>query len=192
MTRLNAPVEACPRCNSADRVKLKLVLIDRADPARALDNRRSWTSDLSVSVTDLKPEFTVPGSVGQFIQGMYCIRCDVGYVPESMAKPPRPRYQAVDGGWRRSNEDGTLGPLLKRIADDPDSRDEFGGFHINSASDKAEVDEVEAARRGSELELRHGRTAHIVAATYAERAEVEGDLKAAQFWRSVSRRIERR
>ena len=121
MTTLMHPVEACPRCKAGDRIRAKLVLIEPADPARASDARRiacSCVGDLSVS--DLKPEFATPGVSAQFIEGMYCDRCGIGYVPESIAKPPRARFIAAPGGWRRVYEDDTQGPLLERMADDPE------------------------------------------------------------------------
>ncbi len=72
------------------------------------------------SVSDLKPEFATSGVSAQFIEGLYCDRCSVGYVPEFMAKPPRAKFIAAPGGWRRVHEDGTQGPLLERMADDPE------------------------------------------------------------------------
>lgn len=121
MTPLMHPIEACPRCKTADRVRSKLVLIDPADPARAGNARRpgcSCVGDLSVS--DLKPEFASSRVSAQFIEGLYCDRCSVGYVLEFMAKPPRVKFIAAPGGWRRVYEDGTHGPLLERMADDPE------------------------------------------------------------------------
>ena len=121
MAPLNDPIEACPRCKSAHRVKPKLVLIDPPDPARAGDARRvgcSCAGDLFV--TDLKPEFAESGASAQFIQGLYCELCGIGFVPEFMAKPPKAKFIAVPGGWRRVHEDGTQGPLLERMADDPE------------------------------------------------------------------------
>ena len=121
MAPLKYPVEACPRCKSKDRVKPKRVLIDPPDPARAGDVRRvgcSCAGDLSV--TDLKLELAVPGASAQFIQGQYCELCGIGFVPEFMAKPPKAKFIAVPGGWRRVHEDGTQGPLLERMADDPE------------------------------------------------------------------------
>lgn len=121
MTPLTHPFEVCPSCKTADRVRAKLVLIDPADPARVGDARRVGCSCVGeLSVTDLKPEFATSGIAAQFIEGLYCDRCGVGYVPESMAKPPRAKFIAASGGWRRVYEDGTQGPLLESIADDPE------------------------------------------------------------------------
>ena len=60
--------------------------------------------------------------MGQFVQGLYCVGCSVGYIPEGLAKPAPPKYQPTPGGWRRVFDDGSLGPLLLRIADDPQSQ----------------------------------------------------------------------
>ena len=121
MTQVKQPAEACPRCKSADHIKPKLVLIDRADPAREADGRRlGCACGGDFSVTDLKPEFSASGASAQFVQGLYCELCDIGYVPEFMAKPPPAMFIGAPGGWRRVYEDGTHGPLLERMADDPD------------------------------------------------------------------------
>jgi hypothetical protein len=96
-------------------------MIDRGDPTHSdQDWRVSCPCDLSV--TDLKQEFVVAGPAAQFIQGLYCERCGIGYVPEHMAKPLAPRYQPTSEGWRRVYPDGTLGALFERISDDPDSK----------------------------------------------------------------------
>lgn len=122
MTRRTVSVQPCPRCQQDDRVRRKLVLIDRADPARLRANWRvSCGCDGDLAVSDLKPEFVVEGSAAQFIQGLYCERCEAGYVPKEMVKPSAPIYQPTSGGWRRAYPDGRLGPLLERIADDPDA-----------------------------------------------------------------------
>jgi len=71
-------------------------------------------------VSDLKSEFAASGVAAQFIEGLYCDRCGIGYVPEFMAKPARAKFIAALGGWRRIYDDGTQGPLLERMADDPE------------------------------------------------------------------------
>jgi hypothetical protein len=47
----------------------------------------------------------------------------------------------------------------------------------------------EVSREAHELALRHGRVAHIFAASLADKAESADDFKAAQFWRAVSRSL---
>jgi uncharacterized OB-fold protein len=93
MTRPGERLEACPRCKSNENTKRKLVLIDRGDPVRVHgDWRVNCPCEGDLSVADLKPEFVNSGSAGQFMQGLYCERCGIGYIPEHMAKPPAPRY----------------------------------------------------------------------------------------------------
>lgn len=121
MNIADSPPEACPRCHLASRVIRKLLLINpaSASPAASQSVWRAGCSCEGVSVDDLKPEFR---SIGQFVQGFYCEACSVGYIPEGLAKPAPPKYQPSPGGWRRIRPDGSLGPLLQRIADDPDSQ----------------------------------------------------------------------
>jgi hypothetical protein len=115
------PTEACPRCHQTARVVRKLLLINPASSAPAASQSvcRVGCTCEGLSVDDLKPEFA---SMGQFVQGLYCESCAVGYIPEGLAKPPPPKYQPSPGGWRRVLTDGTLGPLLHRISDDPESQ----------------------------------------------------------------------
>jgi hypothetical protein len=175
MTCSSEPFEACPHCGSAGRIKSKLVLIDRLDPARAGDETRTWESACAggVSVTDLKPNFVVSGPIGQLIPGLYCERCDLGYLPESAMKPARPQSSGATSGAPNS----TAEEASPRVSPDPVG---------------AVIDEVDVSRTGNELLQRHGRGAHIVAATNAEGAGDAGDLGAARFWRRVTSSIKPR
>jgi hypothetical protein len=190
MVLLHDPIEACPRCKSAKGVKPKLLLLERGDPARVGDSQRSWNSHLAFSTTDLRPQFAEPGAVGQVTHGLYCEQCGVGFVPESMAKRPQPEYMSVTDGFRRVYEDGTLGPLLKRMVDDPDR--EASEVRLSRGTPSAEIDQVKVSRAGSELLERHGRNAYVVAAELAESATVEGDFGSMQFWLAVSSSIQPR
>jgi hypothetical protein len=118
---VDTPLEECPRCHLTTHVSRKLLLINAAGshPSAALSDWRSGCPCEGFSVDDLKPEFA---KLGQFILGLFCTSCSVGYVPEAMAKASPPAYQSSPEGWRRVFPDGTLGPLLRRIADDPESR----------------------------------------------------------------------
>jgi hypothetical protein len=98
-------------------------MIDAANTRHA-SNPRPWRVACACqgdfAVDSLKPEFQCQEPLAQFIQGLYCERCGIGYVPERMAKPSPPRYKGTREGFRRVYPDGTLGPPLQRIVDDPD------------------------------------------------------------------------
>ena len=114
-------VEPCPRCDSIAHVRRKLVLVERSDAGHSSSNWRvSCPCDGDLSVSDLLPEYVAAGAAAQFIEGLYCEQCETGYIPDSMAKPEAPSYRATEGGWRRVFSDGTLGPVLERMADDPE------------------------------------------------------------------------
>ena len=83
-----------------------------------------------VIVDGLKSEFQSLGPLAQFVQGLYCNHCGVGYIPESMAKPAAPRFQQTPGGWRRMYSDGTLGPLLERMSDDPEVQQDLNRIGV--------------------------------------------------------------
>jgi hypothetical protein len=48
------------------------------------------------------------------------------------------------------------------------------------------VDYVEVARTAHQLSADHGRSAHLYAAKLAQKAEAEGKLDKAAFWKAVS------
>jgi hypothetical protein len=116
------PTEQCPRCSLTGSVERKLLLLSKGTLSRANSQfRPDHSSDGGFTVKGLKPEFLALISDAQFIQGLYCRGCNVGFLPESVAKPEAPAYKLFSGGWRRVFSDGKLGPLLERISDDPDS-----------------------------------------------------------------------
>jgi hypothetical protein len=117
----DSQLDACPRCHLTTHVSCKLLLINPAGshPSASQSVWRSGCSCEGFSVDDLKPEFA---NLGQFIVGLYCESCSVGYIPEAMIKALPPAYQPSPEGWRRVFPDGTRGPLLQRIADDPESQ----------------------------------------------------------------------
>ena len=115
-------VEACPRCGLSNSVERKLLLLNKGSLSQASSQfRPGGSSSGGFTVQGLKPEFASLGPSVQFVQGLYCATCGVGFVSESVAKPEAPAYKAFSDGWRRVFPNGDLGPLLERISDDPHS-----------------------------------------------------------------------
>jgi hypothetical protein len=117
-------IEPCPRCNAVDAVRCKLLLVNPGSAERTGTDqpwRPGCACEGDLAVDSLKPEFISAGALSHFVAALYCDRCGIGYIPEYMAKPAAPRYQGSREGFRRVRPDGSLGPLLKRIADDPDA-----------------------------------------------------------------------
>jgi hypothetical protein len=118
-------MEPCPCCREATNVRPKILLVgpSTADRPAAVSPWRPICGCQGLYTVDaLKPEFAGLGRAAQFVEGLFCDSCEVGYVPEQMAKPVRPtyRYQATPEGWLRFNPDGSTGPVFERISDDPD------------------------------------------------------------------------
>jgi hypothetical protein len=63
-----------------------------------------------LSVSDLLPEFVSEGNLQQFVLGLYCETCGIGFVPDFMAKPVRQTWKLTELGWHPVNPDGSLGP----------------------------------------------------------------------------------
>src|SRR3954466_4090045 len=115
-------IERCPRCQSTDKVKGKLLLLNKGTLSQASSRfRPECACDGGFTVQSLKPEFLSLVSDEQFIHGLYCEACGIGFIADAVAKPRAPAYKLFSDGWRRVLPDGTLGPVLERIADDPDS-----------------------------------------------------------------------
>ena len=103
----------CPRCKTNAHVREKLLLIDPFNEQhfKYYPNERSGCScQGDLSVDGLKPEFVREGSLQQFVSGLYCEACGVGFVPEHMAKPEPQRWMSTKEGFCRVNPDGSLGP----------------------------------------------------------------------------------
>jgi hypothetical protein len=115
-------IEQCPRCSSASGVVRKLLLLDKGTLSEGSSQFRPGHSNHGgFTVQGLKPGFMSDGPGAQFIHGLYCVSCGVGFIPESLAKPEAPTYKPFPNGWHRVLPNGELGPLLERIADDPES-----------------------------------------------------------------------
>jgi len=122
MTSLTQAIEQCPRCRSTDNVKRKLLLLNKGALSQASSRfRTACACEGGFTVQDLKPEFLSLLSHEQFIHGLYCGICGIGFISEAVAKPSAPAYKLFSDGWRRVFSDGKLGPVVERIADDPDS-----------------------------------------------------------------------
>jgi hypothetical protein len=109
----------CPRCSTSDHVREKMILIDKLNVEHLLHhpNERSMCAcEGDLSVDGLKPEFVSQGSLQQFISGLYCDVCDIGFVPEEMAKPAPQLWMLSEQGWHRVNADGSLGSPQDRAA----------------------------------------------------------------------------
>jgi len=112
-------IESCPRCASPSNVVRKLLLLNNGTLSEASSQFRPvGSSQGGFTVQGLKPEYLSLVSNSQFIQGLYCMSCGVGFVPDAIAKPEAPAYKLFPNGWRRVFPNGELGPLLERISDD--------------------------------------------------------------------------
>ena len=101
----------CPKCASRDHVREKLLLIDElnAEHLKGHPGER-WSCSGELSVDGLKPEVVSESPLQQFVRGLFCERCEVGFVPEEMAKPEAQSWKLSEQGFHRVNPDGSLGP----------------------------------------------------------------------------------
>jgi len=108
----------CPKCASSEHVREKVVLIDRLNVEHLKyhpNERSSCACQGELSVDGLKPEFVAEGPLQQFVLGLYCEACGVGFVFEEMAKPPAQSWKLSELGFHRVGADGSLGPPQERM-----------------------------------------------------------------------------
>jgi hypothetical protein len=109
----------CPKCASSENVRSKLLLIDEFNHAHFMhspDVRSACDCHGQLSVDGLRPEFVQEQKLQQFVSGLYCDACGIGFVPDEMAKPSPQRWISTPEGHRRVNPDGSLGPPQQKIS----------------------------------------------------------------------------
>ena len=109
---------ACPKCASSEHVREKVLMIDKLNAEHLKyhpDERSACPCQGEFSVDGLKSEFVTEGPLQQFVLGLYCEVCGVGFVPEEMAKPAPQFWKRSELGWHRINADGSLGPPQERM-----------------------------------------------------------------------------
>jgi hypothetical protein len=109
----------CPKCSSSEKVREKMLLIDKPNVEYAKANpnvRAPCTCHGDFSVSDLLPEFVVGGDLQQFVVALYCETCGLGFVPDHMAKEARQAWTLTELGWQRLNPDGSLGPPQRTMS----------------------------------------------------------------------------
>lgn len=90
---------ACPRCAKTHSVRRKMLLVDTSGPCPCL-----------VSLEQVKAEVIQEGALKQFIPGLYCSDCGIGFLPDDMMKPPEQAWQLSKEGWHPVHPAGSLGP----------------------------------------------------------------------------------
>ena len=112
---------ACPRCANAADLRPKLLLIgafDAAHFAHAPDTRAACDCRGQLSVDGLKPDAVAQAPLQQFVSGLYCPACGIGFVPDEMAKPLPRLWKTSAEGFHPILADGSLGPAQARMQDE--------------------------------------------------------------------------
>ncbi|WP_157500047.1 hypothetical protein [Lysobacter sp. Root983] len=115
-----ASTPACPKCASAAHTRPKLLLIEPFDSAhfeQAPDTRFGCECHGQLRVDGLKPHAVAEAPLQQFVSGLYCQACGIGFVPDEMAKPAPQRWMPTPQGFRPIQPDGSLGPPQARMGE---------------------------------------------------------------------------
>ncbi|UHQ24549.1 hypothetical protein LVB77_07655 [Lysobacter sp. 5GHs7-4] len=109
---------ACPRCAGTADLRPKLLLIaafDDAHFAHAPETRSACDCRGQLSVDGLKPDAIAQAPLQQFVSGLYCQACGIGFVPDDMAKPLPQLWKLSAQGFHPILADGSLGPAQARM-----------------------------------------------------------------------------
>jgi hypothetical protein len=82
--------EKCPRCKSGEFLEKKLLLIGRKRSAEEAERDAELIPGphkyIPIFADEIKEEYLRAEPVEQFVDGMYCNNCKIGFVPDGMIK----------------------------------------------------------------------------------------------------------
>ena len=98
-------IEECPNCKSKDFLVVKTLLIHKRSPeeiaqldregdlkffyAVSAKPRDGNTPPYQLAVDMCKPDYIRKSPLEQFIDGLFCTKCEVGFVPDAALKNPK-------------------------------------------------------------------------------------------------------
>jgi hypothetical protein len=77
--------------------------------------RRGCACEGNFSVDRLNTTFVSQDDLQQFIRGLYCEKCEIGFLPDEMASSLPQRWKLTSEGWCPVNSDGSLGAPRERV-----------------------------------------------------------------------------
>ena len=78
--------ESCPTCGSNEAVVAKLVLVAERSPVYGVDISEGGRWPYQLAVDECTPDALRGKPLQQFIDGLYCQNCDLGFVPVSFLR----------------------------------------------------------------------------------------------------------
>jgi hypothetical protein len=80
----STPIEPCPNCHSSSSVKPKLLMLAKYSAAEATrrDNNCGYQRRDQLAIDEYQAAL-LPPPLDQFVSGLYCQTCGVGYVPDA-------------------------------------------------------------------------------------------------------------
>ncbi|MFJ2479891.1 hypothetical protein ACIOWE_06420 [Pseudomonas sp. NPDC087598] len=81
-------MQACPRCKSAEQVRLKAILIGAASPAKRFngEEKAGYQRLDQLAVDECRPERLKDSPLEQLVDGFYCDQCGHGFVASEWLK----------------------------------------------------------------------------------------------------------
>ncbi|WP_248741332.1 MULTISPECIES: hypothetical protein [unclassified Pseudomonas] len=80
--------EACPRCGSAHAVRPKSILIGAASPSKLFpeEEKTGYRRLDQLAIDECEPQSLNAPPLEQFINGLYCDQCAIGFVANTLVK----------------------------------------------------------------------------------------------------------
>ena len=84
--KLHQPaIEPCPKCESDLNIRPKLLLLAKDSPVEVLtlEEKCGRRRRYKLAIHECDPDVLEAPPLEQFVAGLYCDRCGIGYVPDS-------------------------------------------------------------------------------------------------------------
>lgn len=94
---------------------LLIAPFDSAHHRQHPETRSACDCHGQLSVDGLKPDAVAQAPLQQFVSGLYCQACGIGFVPDEMAKPLPQLWKLSAEGFHPILADGSLGPAQARM-----------------------------------------------------------------------------
>jgi hypothetical protein len=81
--------DACPKCLSTADVRQKKILIGKDSPAKIFPNYAElagYRRKDQIATDECNPEYLDVPPLDQFVDGLYCEKCGVGFIAGKIAK----------------------------------------------------------------------------------------------------------
>ncbi|WP_158903602.1 hypothetical protein [Burkholderia sp. L27(2015)] len=127
----------CPKCRSEVDVKSKLLMIGlRTAP----EERAGYKRPDQLAIDECCPQAIHPAPLAQFLRGLYCEKCEIGFIPDDLVKTEVIENRNRWGGVKNENMQAYEALLSWRDSDEPSRRITFTARDLDDARERLELE----------------------------------------------------